>query len=61
LRGRWRPLLEFRHEARASPTQPCLSASSRSSSASRLPQWADLPVSLVAADALTACRNCQPS
>jgi hypothetical protein len=53
LRCRWRSLLELRHEARSSSTQPCPSAASRSSCASRLPEWMDLPVSLVAADALS--------
>jgi hypothetical protein len=44
LRGRRRPLLELRHEARSSSTQPCQSASSRSTCASRLPQRMGLPV-----------------
>jgi hypothetical protein len=44
LRGRWRPLLEFRLAACSSPTRPCQSACSRSTCASRLPQWTDLPV-----------------
>ena len=47
LRGRWRPLLELRHEARSSSTQPRQSASSSSTCAARLPQRMDLPVIVI--------------
>lgn len=47
LCGRWWPLLEFRHVARSSSTQPCQSASARSIRGARLPQWVVLSVSLV--------------